>query len=109
MISDFTNASASEVLVVSDDLLSPSRISILALAHDDLDSAEENSLLKPDLDCVDGKYVASSPHIHLCDGCSQSFPVLFSFCCSSVSMYYYECKLKSKKQGRPGNKAITVY
>ena len=85
MISDFTNASASEVLVVSDDLLSPSRISILALAHDDLDSAEENSLLKPD--CVDDKCVASSPQIHLCDGCSQSFPVLFSFCCSSAFRY----------------------
>ena len=76
MISDFTNASASEVLVVSDDLLSPSRISILALAHDYLDSAEENSLLKPDLDCVDGVLPVPLTSTYVIDAPS---PFLFYF------------------------------
>ena len=40
---------------------------------------------------------------HLCDECSQAFPI---FLHSSVSVCYCHCKLKDEKQGRTGNEAI---
>jgi len=33
-------------------------------------------------------------------------PSRFFFCCSSIFVYYSQCKVKNEKQGRPGNEAI---
>ena len=40
---------------MSDELLSPTSVSVLALAQDNPDPAERDSVLNCDLDCVDGK------------------------------------------------------
>lgn len=54
-VGDFVDASGSQALV-ADELLSPASASILALAQDNPDPAERDSLLNSDNDLVDSKY-----------------------------------------------------
>ena len=53
-VGDFLDDSGSQSLVL-DERLSPTSVSVLALAQDNPDPTERDSLLNCDLDCVDGK------------------------------------------------------
>lgn len=54
-VGDFVDDSGSQALV-ADELLSPASASILALAQDNPDPVERDSLLNSDNDLVDSKY-----------------------------------------------------